>query len=288
MTLRNLIGGTTIVDKKSVNFALLFLRFYAGITIMSAGLDKLPLKDWMVEQVVSLGFPFPVLFAWIATFSEFAFGFLLIFGAITRLSGFMLAITIGVAAFGFHKVLPFIDMHITQYFFWIFVFFTIFGAGKYSLDYFLQTSKIKNINILPTALFSLLIVYALFIEFNADPPKVESELEVVSISVAGSFNEWNPSSNEMEKVNENKYITELNIIQAGLVEFKFTINNSWDINLGEENQSPEGFPISGTAELDKGNNTNNIKVYIPNPGIYRIELNEETYDYSVDSVSADK
>ncbi len=288
MNLRNLISGNTIIDNKPVNLALLFLRFYAGFTIMSAGLDKLPLKDWMVEQVVSMGFPFPVLFAWIATFSEFAFGFLLIFGALTRLSGFMLAITIGVAAFGFHKVLPLVDMHITQYFFWIFILFAIFGAGKYSLDYFVETSKIKRISILPTALFSLLLVYGLFTEFTADPPKVEAELRVVSISVAGSFNEWNPASNEMEKVNENQYMTELNIAQTGLIEFKFTINNSWDINLGEENQSSAGFPISGTAELDEGNNTNNIKVYIPNQGIYRIEINEETYEYSVDSVSIDK
>ena len=90
---------------------------------------------------------------------------------------------------------------------------------------------------------------------------------------------------EMIKREENIYELDLNFDQTGLIEFKFTFNKSWDINYGEENQSPERFPVNGIAELDKGSNTSNIKAYIPNPGVYRIKVNTETYFYSIDTVS---
>jgi hypothetical protein len=54
---------------------------------------------------------------------------------ITRYSGIFLAIIMGVASFGFQKVLPLVDMHIAQLYFWVFLFFAIIGGGRFSLDY---------------------------------------------------------------------------------------------------------------------------------------------------------
>lgn len=285
MSIREFIIGQIPINKVSGNIALLLIRFYAGFTIMSAGLDKLPLKDWMVDQVTSIGFPFPTLFAWIATFSEFAFGLLLVLGIMTRLSAMMLAITMGVAAFGFHKVFPLVDMHITQYFFWIFVLFMFFGAGKYSIDYYLFNAKNAFAKLVPAIMLTLLIVIGLYIEFSAKPEIVEDKLQILSISVAGSFNEWDPTVDEMSKINQNLYELDLDFEQAGLIEFKFTVNKSWDVNFGEENQSPERFPVNGIAEADNGNTIANIKAYLPNPGKYKIKIDAETYSYSLDSVS---
>ena len=43
----------------------------------------------------------------------------------------------------------------------------------------------------------------LYIEFSAKPELVEEKTQIASISVAGSFNEWDPTSNEMNKITEN-------------------------------------------------------------------------------------
>ena len=101
---------------------MLLARLYAGLTIASAGLDKLPTPDWMVDQVVQLKlFPQPAWFAFIACFTEFVCGILLAVGLLTRSSGLLLAFTMGVAAFRFHRVTPLLGMHIAQGFVWLFM-----------------------------------------------------------------------------------------------------------------------------------------------------------------------
>lgn len=285
-----LFGQADLSKSNMANIALLGLRFYAGYTIMGAGLDKLPLPDWMVDQVVSMGFPFPVFFAWVASFGEFAFGALLCLGLATRASGLMLAVIMGVASFGFQGVIPFFDMHIAQHFFWIFLSFAFLGGGRFSLDYWLNkraSSANSKLYYLALPVFLILLSIGLFREFNATDQgsKEGQELEISSINIPGSFNDWDPSANEMQKVAEDRYIFEKRFDQAGLIEFKFTANNNWDVNLGETDQSKAGFPISGRAELDQGNDTQNIKAYIPAPGIYKFELNTKTYEYDLKAVA---
>jgi len=282
--------GQVTFSAKAVHIPLLLVRIYFGLIIMMAGLDKLPLPDWMTEQVVSMGFPFPTFFAWMASFGEFAFGALLCFGLMTRFSGFMLAIIMGVASFGFQKVTPLIDMHIAQMFFWVFVLFATVGAGRFSLDYFILNqpqqarSRFKlSLMALPVSL--LLLSIGLYREWTASslPPAVDS-MEISSINVPGSFNNWDPAANEMQQLDETTYVLDVEFEQSSLIEFKFTANKDWDLNLGEKDQHSKGFPISGTAELDRGNDTQNIKAYIPAPGAYRIELDTETYSYKVGNI----
>jgi hypothetical protein len=160
-----------------------------------------------------------------------------------------------------------------------------FGAGKYSIDYYLYKAKTVFIKFVPTIMLISLFVIGLYIEFSAKPEIVEEKPQIYSISVAGSFNDWDPTSNEMSKISEKLYELELRIEKIGLIEFKFIVNKSWDTNFGEENQSSKRFPVSGIAELDDGSNTSNIKAYIPNAGKYKFMVDTETYDYSLDSVS---
>ncbi len=282
--------GQVSFSAKAVHIPLLLLRVYFGLIIMMAGLDKPPLPDWMTEQVVSMGFPFPTFFAWIASFGEFAFGALLCLGLMTRFSGFMLAIIMGVASFGFQKVSPLIDMHIAQMFFWVFVLFATVVAGRVSLEYVILNqvppakSRFKlSIIALPASL--LLLSIGLYREWTAPsaPPTADS-MEVTSINVPGSFNNWDPAANEMQQLNETTYVLDVEFEQSSLIEFKFTANKNWDHNLGEKDQHSKGFPISGTAEVDGGNDTQNIKAYIPAPGAYPIELDTETYSYKVGNI----
>lgn len=271
------------------NIGLLLARVYAGVTIMSAGLDKLPLPEWMVEQVITVGFPFPTFFAWLSSFSEFAFGLMLVFGLMTRISGIMLGITMGVAAFGFHRVLPLVDMHIAQHFFWMFIVFSTVGGGKYTIDYLIRKpGTAENTRWVYAAAPScaLILIFGLWLEF-ASPEPVPQERQVVisSINIPGSFNDWNPEANNMTQVSDTDYTLDIAFDAPGVIDFKFTANQTWDINLGVTEAQPAGFPISGVAALDEGNTTQNIRAYIPAAGQYRFSLNRQNFMYTLDSLS---
>lgn len=283
--IKHLLFGQIPFNNISGNIAFLLIRLTAGITIMYAGLDKLPLTDWMVDQVTELGFPFPVLFAWLATFSEFAFGLLLALGLFTRISGLMLSITMGVAAFGFHKVFPIVDMHITQYLFWIFILFFVWGGGKYSLDNLLIKNSSKLSIYIPFSLFSLILLSALYIELSSKSEVVAERPQISSISVVGSFNGWDPSESEMNMLDSNKYSLELMFDKAQIIKYKFTANKSWDINFGEIDQTTQRFPVKGIVEQDNNGTTKNIEAYIPNAGMYLFLIDLENNEYSLDSLN---
>ncbi|MEM8485479.1 MAG: hypothetical protein AAF564_08005, partial [Bacteroidota bacterium] len=89
----------------------------------------------------------------------------------------------------------------------------------------------------------------------------------------------------MTQQSDTDYSMEMAFDNPGVIDFKFTANESWDINLGAIEANPAGFPISGVAAIDGGNNTQNIRAYIPAPGTYKFTLNSETYAYSLDSLA---
>ena len=66
---RLLIGGADSLPWLA-DLLLLGARVYAGYTIASAGLDKLPVPDWMGEQVARMGLPAVGFFAVVACLTE--------------------------------------------------------------------------------------------------------------------------------------------------------------------------------------------------------------------------
>jgi uncharacterized membrane protein YphA (DoxX/SURF4 family) len=267
----------------ALSIALLLLRLYAGYTIMVAGLDKLPLTDWMVEQVTALHFPWPTFFAWLASFSEFGFGFLLIIGLLTRLAAFNLAIVMGVAAFAFQGVLPFLQMHIAQHFFWIFVTLILLGGGRYSLDSQLRE---RGRLLLGPAVLGILLAIGLWREATAKEPDntaAEAAAET-TLHLAGSFNNWNPTLDTLRQATDGRLYIDKSFDQAMPIAFKFTVNGSWDINLGEANQSADRFPLAGIAERNS-EAIANIEAYIPAPGSYRFRFDPGTFAYRLDSLA---
>lgn len=276
-------------QKPLPNIGILLARIFGGYTMLIAGLDKLPLTDWMVEQVTSMGFPFPVFFAWLATWAEFAFGCLFLLGLLTRFSAIILATVMGVAAFGFHQVIPFGEMHITQGYFWFFLVFAVMGGGKYAFDHYVSQSALSfRQKMLFTGIPALMVLLALGLYLQYSPIQNDSEptddFTISSINLAGNFNEWNPTATIMNTEDSLNYFTNLTTEGPLAIQFKFTANESWEYNLGEIDQENKGFPIEGKAELDSGSNTRNIQAYLPQAGIYRIRLNIESFRYSVDSI----
>lgn len=280
MKIANLIFGFVPIPGNWANIAILFLRLYVGYTMMSAGLDKLPIPEWMINQVEEMGFPFPVFFGWMACWAEFGCGLMLILGLATRLSAFLILVTMAVASFIAQGLIPIVDMHIAQHYVWSAFLFMIIGGGKYSHDYLI--SKKNKVGVL--SYFGILAVLGagLFIEYFSEPEVELSDTpQIQSVNIAGTFNNWDPVSNEMLKVGDNEFELEMYIDQPGPIQFKFTANKSWDVNVGELNQESKGFPIMGIGELDEGGNTSNIQGYIPEKGNYRFSFNLNNYSYSV-------
>jgi len=263
------------------SIGLLGMRLYFGISMASAGFDKLPVPVWMVDQVTDLNFPFPAFFAALACYSEFLGGILIVLGLFTRPAAFFISITMGVAAFVHHGATPFLQIHVAQDLFWMGFCLAFAGAGKFGLDFLSTKKEFKLMGLDYTKLFGLIGGMLLLISFYRGfivEPRVQSEDPIIihQVSLAGSFNDWNLESNFLEPIGDSLYVTEINLQQGGPIEFKFAANKSWDLNLGDEDIN-ETFPIKGQGEIGI---QNNIKGNIPKAGRYRfkVDLNDLTYE----------
>ncbi|NUM37234.1 MAG: PKD domain-containing protein [Candidatus Brocadiae bacterium] len=101
-----------------------------------------------------------------------------------------------------------------------------------------------------------------------------------NISVAGSFNQWNPASEtgKMSLVSGSHWEAVVYLSQ-GTIEYKFTANNSWATNWGCQSISA-ALPQKGVAVLQAGN----IKVNIPANGNYKITFNDSTREFTLSYV----
>ena len=82
----------------TVDLALAVPRVFAGIVLASEfGWSKFPVPAWFVEDVGKLGFPIPVVFAWVAVLTEIVGGALLAAGLFTRIAAFLIVCTMAVA-----------------------------------------------------------------------------------------------------------------------------------------------------------------------------------------------
>jgi putative oxidoreductase len=114
---------------------LLVLRVGAGLGMALAhGLGKLPPSDGFVDATAALGFPLPVVFAWLAALAEFGGGLLVALGLATRPAAAFAAFTMAVAFFGAHAGDPFGDREMAFLYGIVFVALALTGAGRFSAD----------------------------------------------------------------------------------------------------------------------------------------------------------
>jgi putative oxidoreductase len=97
--------------EKLADFGLLWLRALAGIGLLVHGWFKLSggIERFADGPISDLGFPVPLLFAWLSVASELAGGFLLALGLWTRWAAAAASLNLAFAAFGRHAADPFID-----------------------------------------------------------------------------------------------------------------------------------------------------------------------------------
>jgi hypothetical protein len=236
----------------------------------------------MGEQVAQMGFPAVGFFALVACLTEFAAGVTLVLGLLTRPSAALLAFTMGMAAFRFHGVAPFTGMHIAQGFFWLFVVFVALGGGRLSLDHVLRRVRPRSPAAAAVAAAVLALgptTYGLYLHYGPQPaPEEPAPVDITSMSVPGSFNDWDLTSHRLERQADGTWSGILVFEEAGPIAFKFAANGSWDVNLGDDDPGTAGFPLAGSGEPGG----QNISAYIPAPGRYRVAVDPVSLTYRLE------
>lgn len=159
----------------------------------------------------------------------------------------------------------------------------VFGTGRNGSEYFNQYITI------PTNTPNYLQFYAYQTQPYIEARPYFSELEILqpainpstaptysTITLAGSFQGWNPTNNPMSPVagQSNTYRTTLRMTNGnlGTQTFKFT-DGTWNAPWGSSSQA-------GYVQTRKGNGYN-ISVTIPMTGLYAFQFNPDTLAYSV-------
>ena len=137
---RILLFGAPL-SKEGYDSALLLLRLFVGAAMLTHGIPKL-----MNFAALSQSFPDPIglgsVFALSLTIlAEVACSVFLILGLFTRLSALPMVINMAVAAFIIHAGGPFSGKELAVFYFAVYLFFLLTGAGRYSFDYKLFGGK---------------------------------------------------------------------------------------------------------------------------------------------------
>lgn len=127
----------------SVN-AIGILRIIVGLYFIKHGhefFDKNAMKGFADYLQKDLGFPTPLLMAYLRTGAELFGGIMLVFGLFTRIGAFLIMITMLVATFTAAKGDLIGEGEFTFIYALFCLAFILIGSGKFSLDYYLFNNK---------------------------------------------------------------------------------------------------------------------------------------------------
>jgi len=104
-----------------------------------------------------------------------------------------------------------------------------------------------------------------------------------SMTLAGDFQGWNPSGNNMVLVSNNVWETTIAMTAARTNNFKFTANGNWNVNWGAPGTSSNYAPFVITGVVGSANNVILDKV---RDGLYRFRFNSATRIMWIDRISS--
>lgn len=138
---RRILFGSDVNGTALATFGLTLLRVFAGIGLITHGLSKIPPPEKFVAGVAQIGFPFAAAFAWAASLSEFAGGALLLVGLLTRPAAAFVLFTMCTAIYGVHWRASFGEKELALLYGFLALAFMLMGAGDWSVDSLLRSSK---------------------------------------------------------------------------------------------------------------------------------------------------
>ena len=128
-------GSSLLIRSFSRDGAVALLRIWLGAMMVVHGYPKMFGDNTkFFARVEEMGFPAPELFGWLAAFSEFGGGVLLILGLMTRPAALLVTVTMGVAALIRHFDDPFDRKELPLTYMVIAIAVLFAGPGKISLD----------------------------------------------------------------------------------------------------------------------------------------------------------
>ena len=139
-TIMTFLWGGGARNTISQDIGILLLRFFVGLAFCTV-FEKFTAtngvwgpQDWFVQDVADMGFPAPVVFAWLAVLAEFVGGILLMVGLLTRPAAFLNALVTFTATFIYHEG-DIADAGLLSFFFMIMCLTVLLiGPGRFSLD----------------------------------------------------------------------------------------------------------------------------------------------------------
>ena len=135
MKLKSVLFGGAEIKSGAANLGLLIVRAFAGASLCLAhGIGKLPPSDKLIDGVGEMGFPIPLLFAWLAALAESLGAAMMAVGFMTRWAAFMVAFNMAVAGFVKHADDPFKTAEMAFLYLSIALAMLFIGGGKYSVD----------------------------------------------------------------------------------------------------------------------------------------------------------
>ncbi len=126
------------------NVGLLVLRVLSGLGMATHGYGKIFAEgriEQFAEGVEAMGFPAPLLFAWLAALSEFVGGLFLAAGFLTRYAALLIFGTMTVAAFIAHSGDPFSERELALLYWTVSLAIIFLGAGQYAVDALLKKNR---------------------------------------------------------------------------------------------------------------------------------------------------
>jgi len=122
--------------KQRTDFGLLWIRIIMGAGIAWHGYGKIfgGGMEHFTSMIESLGFPFAIIFAWMAALSEFGGGLLILVGLRTRIAALLVLVTMAVAAFVAHAQDPLSSKELALAYLAIAGMLVLTGPGGISLD----------------------------------------------------------------------------------------------------------------------------------------------------------